>query len=109
MIGRLLLLIEIMAMTFRLEQLHRAFAAENEMAFAAWAYATRDPIGAVSAKGYFHGCHRQLTVGDLIFCAVWHWRYCWPAVLRPRPTPSGKRRRSPPCPCPPAVLPPVRP
>ena len=57
-------------MTFRLEQLHRAFAAENELAFAAWAYATRDPIAAVTAKGYFHGCHRQLTVGDLIFCAV---------------------------------------
>ncbi len=63
-------MIENKAMAFRLEHLHRAFAAENELAFAAWAYATRDPIAAVTAKGYFHGCHRQLTVGDLIFCAV---------------------------------------
>lgn len=57
-------------MAFQLEHLHRAFAAENELAFTAWAYATRDPIAAVTVKGYFHGCHRQLTVGDLIFCAV---------------------------------------
>ena len=73
-------------MAFRLEHLHRAFAAENELAFTAWAYATRDPIAAVTAKGYFHGCQRQLTVGDLIFCAA--------AQPPPRaPAEAGRERR----------------
>ena len=56
-------------MTFRLEHLHRVFGAENEIGFDAWAYATRDALGLVLAKGYFQRCQSRLKAGDLIFCA----------------------------------------
>lgn len=56
-------------MAFRLEHLHRVFGAENEIGFDAWAYATRDALGLVLAKGYFQRCQSRLKAGDLIFCA----------------------------------------
>jgi hypothetical protein len=57
-------------MAFRAEHLNRAFGAENEHAFTAWAFATPDPLAAVLAKGYFRGCRRQFRPGDLVFCAT---------------------------------------
>lgn len=45
------------------------FGAENEIGFDAWAYATRDPLDLVLAKGYFQRCQSRLKAGDLIFCA----------------------------------------
>ena len=56
-------------MAFRWPHLHRVFGAENEIGFDAWAYATRDALGLVLAKGYFQRCQSRLKAGDLIFCA----------------------------------------
>jgi hypothetical protein len=57
-------------MAFRAEHLNRAFGAENEHAFTAWAFATPDPLAAVLGKGYFRGCRRRFRPGDLVFCAT---------------------------------------
>jgi hypothetical protein len=57
-------------MPVRVDDLLRVFGAENDKPFNVWTYSTLDGLAEVLAKGYFRRCHRELRLGDLIFCGT---------------------------------------
>jgi len=57
-------------MPVRVDDLLRVFGAENDKPFNVWTYSTLDGLAEVLTKGYFRRCHRELRLGDLIFCGT---------------------------------------
>ena len=57
-------------MPVQVEQLGRAFTAENEYQFTVWTLATPDPLERVLGAGYFANCRSRFRLGDLLVCAT---------------------------------------
>ena len=75
-------------MPVQVEQLGRAFTAENDYQFTVWTLATPDPLERVLEAGYFMCCRSRLRLGDLLLCAT---SQPPPRVAAPR-EPQSQRR-----------------
>ena len=75
-------------MPVQVEQLGRAFTAENDYQFTVWTLATPDPLERVLEAGYFMCCRSRLRLGDLLLCAT---SQPPPRVVAPR-EPKSQRR-----------------